>query len=529
MIKLYDGFGRLIVPEKRPDDRVLAVASVRDNYSGYPSNGLTPQKLAAILKEADAGDVYRQMELFEEMEEKDAHLYSILQTRKLAVTGLDFEIVPFSEEKKDRDVADFVADIIHNLPDLEDNLLDMLDAVGKGYSALELYWDIRNNKNIIRHMEWVHPKRFLWYDEKGRSNTPRLLTDDAPMGVDLPAFKFLFHKHKIKSGHPTRQGVLRVVVWMYLFKNYDIKDWVVFAETYGMPLRLGKYDPSATKEDKDALISAIRSLGSDAAGVISKSTEIEFVEAVKNSTDVYSTLADFCNSEMSKAVLGQTLTTQQGTVGSQALGNVHNEVRGDLKKADCEQVSKGIRRDVILPVVGFNFGWDVNLPWFRFDYEDEADLKSEADRYKVHIESGLEIGEEHMYEKFNIPKPKKGEKIVGGQIPLNPPLAKGEAKQGDLKANKAIAGSEEARQAKDTMDHFTDRLMIEADLDPMISPIEKLLSEVGSLEEFRDKLLNEYKGMEPVELGNLMQRALGAAELAGRVEALTPPSPQPSP
>lgn len=513
MVQLYDGFGRLIRPEKRPDDRVLAVASVRDNYSGYPSNGLTPQKLATILKEADSGDVYRQMELFEEMEEKDAHLYSNLQTRKLAVTGLDFEIVPFSEDRKDREVADFVANIIHNLPDLEDNLLDMLDAVGKGYSVQELYWDIKNNKNVIRHMEWVHPKRFIWYDAMGRSNTPRLLTDDAPMGVDLPAFKFLFHKHKTKSGHPTRQGVLRVVAWMYLFKNYDIKDWVVFAETYGMPLRLGKYDPSATKEDKDALIQAIRSLGSDAAGVISKSTEIAFVEAVKNSTDVYSTLADFCNAETSKAILGQTLTTQQGANGSRALGQVHNEVRGDLKKADCEQVSKGIRRDVILPLVGFNFGWEVNLPWFRFDYEEEEDLKSEADRYKVHIESGMAIGEDHMYEKFNIPKPKAGERTVNITPPS--PLFTKEGETGKKMANKEIG----AEKPKDTMDHFTDRLMLEADLDPMILPIEKLLGEVGSLEEFRDRLLNDYKGAEPVELGNLIQRALGAAELAGRFEA----------
>ena len=53
-----------------PNLNEIAVAHVTDKYSSYPSGGLTPVKLAEILKEADAGDVLRQMELFEEMEEK---------------------------------------------------------------------------------------------------------------------------------------------------------------------------------------------------------------------------------------------------------------------------------------------------------------------------------------------------------------------------------------------------------------------------------------------------------------------------
>ena len=94
-------------PLRRPDIREIAVAHVTDKYSGYPSGGLTPVRLAEIFKEADAGDVLRQMELFEEMEEKDPHLFSQLQTRKNAVTGLDFEIIPFSDDPLDKQIAAF--------------------------------------------------------------------------------------------------------------------------------------------------------------------------------------------------------------------------------------------------------------------------------------------------------------------------------------------------------------------------------------------------------------------------------------
>ena len=115
---------------------------------------------------------------------------------------------------------------------------------------------------------------------------------------------------------------------MYLLKRYAIKDWAVFAEIFGMPLRLGKYEPSASQSDKDALVMALKSLGTDAAGIISKATEIEFVEAsqrLSGNANPYETLVNFCNREMSKAVLGQTLTTDtSGATGTYSAGKIHN-------------------------------------------------------------------------------------------------------------------------------------------------------------------------------------------------------------
>ena len=67
---------------------------------------------------------------------------------------------------------------------------------------------------------------------------------------------------------------MRIVSWMYLFKNYTVKDWVSFCEVYGMPLRIGKYDPGASEADKQELLDAIVRIGSDAAGIIPETTMI---------------------------------------------------------------------------------------------------------------------------------------------------------------------------------------------------------------------------------------------------------------
>lgn len=516
-MELFDNFGRLIAPTVKPDERVLSVASIEDRYGDYPSRGLTPQRLASIFKQADLGDPNRQVQLYEEMEEKDTHLFSVLQKRRGAVSGLDYEITPFSQEKQDIDIADFVSDVITRLPDFEGDLKDISDAIGKGYSALELHWAVRESRNVIRNMERVEPKRFTWHD----SLVPKLLTKDDPSaGIDLPPFKFLFNVHKTKSGHATRQGVLRVVAWMYLFKNYDIKGWVKFSEVFGMPLRLGKYETGAKKEDKDALIAAVRSLGSDAAGIISKGTEIEFIEAAKNSgTQVFKLLADFCNAEMSKAVLGQTMTTEQGDKGARSLGEIHREVEADLQRDDCEQTSKVIRRDIIRPLVGFNFGWDVPLPWFKLKYEDPGDLSGEAKRYKIHLDSGIEISADHYYEKFQIPKPEKNDVLVK-------PLSTGSAAIESLENSCPGCGEHYSfarRPQQDTEDNvgpFVDRLIDEANQDDLIIPLEKLLNKSKSLEEFRDLMVETYGDLDPLVLGNKIEEALVTVDLAGRWEAL---------
>jgi phage gp29-like protein len=417
---LVDQFGKEIQVKKQPETREIAVTTVRDRWTDYPSSGLTPQRLGTIFKEADMGDVHRQAELFEEMEEKDTHLFSELQTRKNAITGLDYDITPYDETPENKKIRDFVADCIFGLEDFEEALLDLLDAIGKGYSCSEIKWEIIGGKAIVSGLSWIHAKKAVFY-ERGAVNmwaksveVPRILTEAQPInGEEMPPFKMVFHRYKARSGYDTRAGLLRVCSWMYLFKNYSIKDWVAFAEVFGMPLRVGKYDPNASAADKASLVSAVQSLGSDAAGIISKNTEIEFIETAKSgSTDnIYEALAEFCDKQMSKAILGQTATTE-GTPGKLGNEDAQDKVRYDLIKADAEAISRTIRFQIIRPLVGYNFGWDKQLPWFKLAYEKAEDLANLIAVYKGASDIGQPISAEHISERFKIPMPQKGETIL---------------------------------------------------------------------------------------------------------------------
>jgi phage gp29-like protein len=406
---LKDLFGRVFKPQARPETRELAAVSLAERWSTYPSAGLTPERLSEIFRLADQGDVCRQMELFEEMEEKDAHLASLLQTRKMAVLSLDYEVRPYAKTPEDERVASFIREALDALPDLEGSLLDLLDAIGKGFALAEIIWEVAGGQARAVELRWIPQKRVTFVTDL----KPRLLTPEAPwQGEEPPPWKVIYHRFKARSGHAPRAGVLRVVAWMYLLKNYALKDWAAFNEVFGMPLRLGKYDPTASAADREALIRAIRSLGSDAAGVISKNTEIEFVEAASRlgGSNPYQVLAEFCNREMSKAILGQTLTTDTtGATGTYSAARVHAEVRRDLVEADAQTLAVTLREQLLRPLVGFNFGWDRPCPWFRFKLTEEEDLKTLSEVYRNLKEIGVPLQGDQVAERFGIALPRGGE------------------------------------------------------------------------------------------------------------------------
>lgn len=504
------------IRRQRPVTREIAVASVRDRWSSYPSNGLTPERLTAILREADAGDLYRWAELAEEMEEKDTHLGSIMQTRKLAVLGIDWEVMPFdSDNQQDVELAEWVRWALDQIQDWEGSMLDILDALGKGLSVSELMWQIRDGRALVDRIKWVHLKRFR-FDEHDQL---LLTTDTDPMGIPLPDNKFLIHRYKARSGHSARAGIMRTVGWMYLFKNFSMKDWVAFAEVYGMPVRVGYYDSNASETDKQALLQALINIASDAAGILPKGSDIQFITDSLRAAggDVFQALANFCNAEMSKAVLGQTLTTEVGDKGSYAASQTHQQVRQDLLEADCRSLAETLRQYLIRPLVLFNFGKAATsrLPWIKFHCEPPEDLQAKAETYRVLISDiGLPVAQDHLYEVFGVPRPEDGQQLVApptSGLPALPFSTRGDLVRLILSSRRSTANRKPVDQV---VARARDRAAeIMADLDRQV---QDLVRAASSWEELRANLIQLYADADLSELEDLIGRATMAAELYGR-------------
>ncbi len=524
MAQILDYLGRPVPALKRPETREIAAVSLQDRWSGYPSAGLTPGRLAAIFREADWGSLRSQAELFEEMEEKDPHLLSVMQTRRLAVLGLPWQIDPASENAQDKKIADFCREQLEDLDGLDSLLAHLLGAVGHGYAGAEPVWE-SGSQAVITRFNLIHPKNLTFVN----SLEPLVVTENSWQGEKAPPFKLVYHRYAARSGHDTRNGVLRVCAYMYLFKNYALKDWAVFNELFGMPLRLGKYEPSATPADREALRLAITALGTDAAGIISKSTEIEFVEAasrLSGTSNPYQVMALFCNREMSKAVLGQTLTTDtEGSTGTYSAGKVQAEVRRDLLEADAKALAKTVRLQILYPLVGFNFGWDQAIPRFAFQLAEEKDLKADSEMVKNLVGAGAKISQQWASEHFGYPLPEEGEEVLGATAaspPPPPPTAPLRAvlplRTGELEL---IPQDRQVIQTQEELEALAAQAAAAAGeaVMKMLAPVRELLAAGASLEEVRGRLLSVYPEMDVETLGELLHQARMLAWMKGRLHA----------
>lgn len=390
------------------------LTGIRQAWVESVAAGLTPARMATILSDCDAGNYEAFMTLAEEMEERDPHYASVMGQRKRAISGVVPTVKPVSESAKDKEIADAVIARIVEHDGFSGLVEDLMDAVGKGFSVVEIDWQTDRTFWLPRAFIW-RPQRFFQPDlETGREI--RLRDDaDRTQGVPLAAHKFICHTAKLKSGHAFRGGLARLVAFSFLCKAYTLKDWVAFVELYGLPLRLGRYGPGVSKEDVSILFRAVANIGTDAAAVIPRSMDIEFVDnkSGNSSQTIFENLARYVDEQVSKAVLGQTMTTDNGS--SMAQAKVHNDVRLDIAQSDARSVSGAINRDLITPFVKFNFGPDAPVPRLSIDIDEPEDVAALVEGLTALAGVGVTFKSAEARRRLRMSDPAPGDEVFGGK------------------------------------------------------------------------------------------------------------------
>ncbi|MGC1341085.1 MAG: DUF935 domain-containing protein [Candidatus Binataceae bacterium] len=449
-MKLYDAYGREVETDSlRSEQAAPTMAGIRNIFSVmHPSVGLTPERLGSILREAEFGDPFLYLELAEEMEEKDLHYLAVLGTRKQAVAGLELLVRAASSSAEDQRAAGLIRELLlGNALAIDSAIVDMLDAIGKGFSATEIIWDRSGREWFPRELKWRDPRWFMFDWISGNEllvrtlreqtmtgasasagpgdggKTPHFVGDGLsgglrdgiqPMTAPLAPFKFITHFSKAKAGLPIRGGLARAAGWSYLFKNYILKDWVTFTEVFGQPLRVGKYHPGSTEIDKQTLLQAVANIGTDAAAIIPESMMIEFTEARQGgSSELYRSFCEYLDAQVSKAVLGQTLTTEMSSSGgSRAAAEVHDAVRRDILAADARRLGETLGRDLVRPIVDLNLGPMRQYPKLVLGLPDDQDAKEFADIVGAMADRGLRVAQKAVLDKLGLPEAAPGDAIL---------------------------------------------------------------------------------------------------------------------
>lgn len=423
MPTLYDADGRPIRSAELEREHARAsLAGVRSPYVTSQASGLNPERLARILRAADDGDTEALFILAEEMEIRDLHYGSVLRTRKLAVAGCEIIVEAVSDDARDIEIADALREEVVDTDACEGLVFDLMDGLAKGISLVEQMWDLSGTYWKPTAFKWRDPSWFVW--DRDTLETPRLRSLTSSDGEELAPFKWVQHRPKLKSGLALRGGFARMVATSFMLKNYTLRDMMAFLDTYGMPIRLGRYDPqSITPKEKALMLRALANIGTDAAALVPKGMELELISATTSGTGsgekLFTGIADWWDRQVSKGVLGQTMTTDDGS--SRAQAQVHDGVRLDLKKADAREASRTLRRDVATPFVKLNFGADARVPKVTIVVEEPEDLKAYIDTVDVAVGLGVEIEESVVRDRLGIPDPTKGAKLLSKPKPVAPP------------------------------------------------------------------------------------------------------------
>lgn len=352
-------------------------------------------RIAQIIRDADAGDPREQAELFSVMQEKEPIIGAHLQTRRLAVAGCPMRI----DSAKNPEKAEEVYAMLRKAG-VRKAMLSLLDALGTGYAGVVVDWE--EGGRGIKGFVPVSPTAWVFDDAgnpalAGVSGPPRPLAEFHPAQV-------LYMSSEGKTGLPCRSGLMRALLWMYLFKNHGFAEWNLFLERFGTPFIMGAI-PSADfdkPELRRQLMQSLMSIRGAGVGIGTIDTRMEILNgAASGNKDAFEQFQRYCDEIITLTILGQLATSDSAAGWSN--GGAQDKVRQDLLESDAIAIQDCLQK-LLDWYCRLNFGWpDAGDMEVVIDSQPPENLKSSADMYAVLASASRRpLDPAQVFEKFGV-------------------------------------------------------------------------------------------------------------------------------
>lgn len=333
----------------------------------------------------------------------DSHLSGAISNRKNKVLGTPFHIVG-PDGDPDPELTKLLEKPWFRGVDVGDGISGgymslTLDSIFNGHSLMELRkggkssaqkeaWEIDQIELVPR--EHVLPEYGLVVREK----------HEAFNKIGAPYRMPPYDAWVVEAGKPTALGLLLKAAPQAISKKNVTIFWDEFAEIFGMPIRIGNTS-TINADDRARMEEMLANMGSAAWGLFDESTEIKIVESNRGDAyRVYDQRIERANSEMSKLILGQTMSMDDGSSRSQA--EVHLEVLEDLHKSDLVFLQDQINT-TLMPVL-CRHGYPFEQAQFQWDISE--DITEEDRANDQFILDNFETGDdfvEYIRKKYRVP------------------------------------------------------------------------------------------------------------------------------
>ena len=432
----------------------------------------------------------------------DAHLDAVKNKRFASITSRAWTI---DGSKGDQKKAKFVEEYLWNI-DLRNVISQMLEAIGFGYAVHEIVWNtVQTDLGTLILPTAIKDRKQEWF--KFDSDSKLLLQTNDGSRREMPERKFLVTRNRPTTANPYGNAVYSRCFWPLAFKKGGLKFWMLFVEKYGMPKAIGKVPPTATEKEQQDFLKMLVGLVRDAVAVIPQTGSVELLEAGAANANPHKAIVDWADQAMSKAWLGETLTTEQtSSGGTQAMATVHNDVRADLALDDAAMIESSINQ-LIRWIYEINWPNEKEIPWMNIILpEDLQEARLNRDIKLTQL--GVKFNAQYISDIYGIDEKyfEMTEVQQGGMF------AEGPEKKGKVRNT--------SHELRKQVNAFTEHLEDECEKVDILAPIRELVENAHSLEEVRDKLIGCYAEMPMEKIADEMEQAFLAADLAGRFSIL---------
>lgn len=319
----------------------------------------------------------------------DGMLSSALEKRQNAILNRPFTFMNDGEANEE------ITKLTKN-EEWDDLCREIINARFWGYSLMELQF--MPDKIVSNLVDRRHVKPEL--EIVGRSP------------YDMEGIRYLeepYNRYTLSCGKPKALGLLMKVAQYVIYKRGNFGDWADFAEIFGMPFRLGKYEPY-DESSRTMLSEALSEAGKAAYAVIPEGTSLEFIQNVSGNAngDLYDKLRKACNEEINVCVLGQTLTSTQGDKGARSLGEVHQDVLDEIHQADKEYVINTLNSKLV-PLLRMH-GYPVGDGKFMIPEVEKFSKKERLDM-DMKLAKQVPVDDDYFYETYGLPRPDNYEQL----------------------------------------------------------------------------------------------------------------------
>ena len=321
----------------------------------------------------------------------DGHLISVIEKRRQRLTN---KKIVFDPKGKDGETVEWINDKILETPWFYSLNKLAGDKVAWGHALIELI----PKGGFIETVEQIDRINVRPEDDFMQFSYANY--DDGINYMEDPYYS----RYLMAFGGKKDYGLLMPAAQYAIYKRGGFGDWAQFAELFGMPFRVGKYNPYDT-DAQQSLKTALEEMSGAGFAAIPDGTDIDFkVTNASGQSDVYQLLIEACNAEMSKIFLGQTMTTEDGSSHSQS--ETHREVENDIILSDMIEREYALNWELIPKLKAI--GYPIPEGRFRFEIAKEMPKEKLID-IALKVSEKVPIADEWWYETFEVEKPDASE------------------------------------------------------------------------------------------------------------------------